>query len=180
MKASGRARKHMRSCDGCREYRVALRGMRRSFAALAPVGLGPIALRGQADRLRRLGRRRRRGGAAAGGGSAAVAGGAAAATACKVAAVVCTAAIATGGAVEVNHQIRDHAPARAREDQGRRSARSRTAVQAPVVVEPRGRPQAQTPAPAPVALPRRRSASRRRAKAKRDAAQEGRAAPRSP
>src|SRR6201985_474693 len=26
VKASGRARKHMRSCDGCREYRVALRG----------------------------------------------------------------------------------------------------------------------------------------------------------
>ena len=44
VKASGRARKHMRSCDGCREYRVALRGVRRSFAALAPVGLGPIAL----------------------------------------------------------------------------------------------------------------------------------------
>ena len=44
VKASGRARKHMRSCDGCREYRVALRGMRRSFAALTPVGLGPIAL----------------------------------------------------------------------------------------------------------------------------------------
>ena len=118
VKASGRARKHMRSCDGCRDYRVALRGMRRSFAALAPVGLGPIALVAKligfggsaggaaAAALRR--RQYRRGGD----------GGAAAATACKVAAVVCTAAIATGGAVEVNHQIRDHAPAAAREDQG--------------------------------------------------------------
>ncbi len=37
VKASGRARKHMRSCAGCREYRTALRGMRRSFAALTPV-----------------------------------------------------------------------------------------------------------------------------------------------
>src|ERR671913_1836450 len=40
VKASGRARKHMRSCAGCREYRAALRGMRRSFAALTPVSAG--------------------------------------------------------------------------------------------------------------------------------------------
>src|SRR3954462_5065033 len=40
VKASGRARRHMRSCDGCREYRAALKGMRRSFAALTPVGVG--------------------------------------------------------------------------------------------------------------------------------------------
>src|ERR671928_1277092 len=44
VKASGRARRHMRGCSGCREYRAALRGMRRSFAALAPVGAGPLAL----------------------------------------------------------------------------------------------------------------------------------------
>src|SRR3954463_1996053 len=43
VKASGRARKHMRSCDGCREYRTSLRGMRRSFAALSPIGVGPFA-----------------------------------------------------------------------------------------------------------------------------------------
>ena len=44
VKASGRARRHMRECDGCREYRHALRGVRRSFAALAPAGAGPAAL----------------------------------------------------------------------------------------------------------------------------------------
>src|SRR4051812_29413733 len=95
VKASGRARKHMRSCDGCREYRTALRGMRRSFAALTPVGFAPIAL---AAKLIGVGG----GGAAAGGSAVAGSGGAAAAgtvTACKVAAVVCTAALA-GGAVE--------------------------------------------------------------------------------
>src|SRR6201994_423723 len=43
VKASGRARKHMRTCDGCREYRGALRGVKRSFAALTPVGFGPLA-----------------------------------------------------------------------------------------------------------------------------------------
>jgi len=165
VKASGRARKHMRSCDGCREYRVALRGMRRSFAALAPVGLGPIAL---VAKLIGVGGSAASS-AAAGGGTAAVAtGGAAAATACKVAAVVCTAAIATGGAVEVNHQIRHHAPA----TPATTKAKERTAthaVQAPVVVEPRGRPQAQTPAPAKVAsAPVKHKSSS--SKAKRDAA----------
>jgi RNA polymerase sigma factor (sigma-70 family) len=104
VKASGRARKHMRSCDGCTEYRGALRGMRRSFASLSPLGAGPLAF---AAKLIGLGGS---GAAAAGGGSAAVAGGGAAATAtaCKVAAVVCTAAIATGGAVEVQHIAAPH------------------------------------------------------------------------
>src|SRR4051812_45634083 len=105
VKASGRARKHMRTCDSCTEYRGALRGMRRSFAALAPIGVGPLAF---AAKLIGLGGSGAAGAAASGGGAgAAVAGSgvATAATACKVAAVVCTAAIATGGAVEVNHKM---------------------------------------------------------------------------
>jgi RNA polymerase sigma factor (sigma-70 family) len=110
VKASGRARKHMRSCDGCREYRVALRGVRRSFAALTPVGFGPLAF---AAKLLGLGGGAAGGGAAAaGGGGAAAAGGVATATACKVAAVVCTAVVA-GGAVEVQHEIARKEPARA-------------------------------------------------------------------
>src|ERR671933_1654492 len=32
VKASSRARRHLRGCEACSEYRVALRGMRRSFA----------------------------------------------------------------------------------------------------------------------------------------------------
>ena len=167
VKASGRARKHMRSCDGCREYRVALRGVRRSFAALAPVGLGPIALVAKLVGFGSSAGGAAAGGASVGGGSAAVAG-AGAATACKVAAVVCTAAIATGGAVEVNHQIRDHAPPAP----AKTKAKERTvthSVQAPVLVEPRGRPQAQTPAPARVtSAPAKHKPSS--SKAKRDAA----------
>src|ERR687889_557029 len=42
VKASGRARRHMRECTGCRGYRDELRGMKRSFAALSPAG--PLAL----------------------------------------------------------------------------------------------------------------------------------------
>ena len=43
VKASGRARRHMRECSGCREYRAALRSVRSSFAALTP-GAGAAAL----------------------------------------------------------------------------------------------------------------------------------------
>jgi RNA polymerase sigma factor (sigma-70 family) len=109
VKASSRARRHMRSCDGCTEYRAALRGMQRSFAALTPAGAGPLAMLG----AKLLGLGGAGGGAAA--GSSAVGGGAVAAGgvgACKVAAVVCTAVVATGGAVEVTHLAgKDEAPA---------------------------------------------------------------------
>src|SRR5213079_195605 len=74
VRASGQARRHMRECDGCREYRTSLRGVHRSFAALgAPVTL-PLAL------LAKLGL----GGSAAGGGAAggAAAGGGGAAGVC--------------------------------------------------------------------------------------------------
>jgi RNA polymerase sigma factor (sigma-70 family) len=107
VKASGRARRHMRECPGCRDYRNELRGMRRRFAALAPAGAGPVALVAQL-----LGG----GGAAAagGGGGAALLGGATTATACKVAAVVCATAITAGGAVEVRKLTTEPAPQRQR------------------------------------------------------------------
>jgi RNA polymerase sigma factor (sigma-70 family) len=124
VKASAHARKHLRNCRGCREYRAALRGVRRSFAAL---NAGPLAL--AAAKL--LG-----GGSAATGGSATATSGAAAAGgaataggtavgvvtaggsvvsvggigACKVAAVVCTAALTAGGAVEVRERSREPDP----------------------------------------------------------------------
>jgi RNA polymerase sigma factor (sigma-70 family) len=109
VKASSRARRHLRSCDACTEYRAALRGMQRSFAALTPAGAGPLAMIG----AKLLGLGGAGGGAAAGssavGGSAVAVGGVGA---CKVAAVVCTAVVATGGAVEVTHLAGKHeAPA---------------------------------------------------------------------
>ena len=114
VKASGRARRHLRTCDGCREYRAALRGIRSSFAALSPAGAGPLAMAG----AKLLGFGGAGGGAAAGGsaaagGGAAAAGGVATVSACKVAAVVCTAALTAGGAVEVRHltESRREAPA---------------------------------------------------------------------
>ncbi len=161
VKASGRARKHMRSCDGCTEYRSALRGMRRSFAALTPIGVGPLAF---AAKLIGLGGS---GAAAAGGGSAAVAGGGAAATAtaCKVAAVVCTAALATGGAVEVNHKIQQRAPAPVPAKTAKTHSARTAPAAAPVVARAGGKPQVVTFAPsrpakaAPAAKPEHKTAT---------------------
>ena len=92
VKASGRARRHMRSCDGCREYRTALRGVQRSFAALTPVGFGPLALLAKLARPRR--RRRRAAAQRSVAAAPRSAAGSRPRTACKVAAVVCTAALA--------------------------------------------------------------------------------------
>ncbi len=124
VKASGRARRHMRECDGCREYRGALKGVRRSFAALAPAG--PLAL---FAKLAGLGSAGAGGGAAAtagGSGGALVVGGAATATACKVAAVVCATAITAGGAVEVRNLTKDRAPARERAEAAGKPSGDRT------------------------------------------------------
>ena len=180
-KASGRARRHMRDCDGCREYRGALRGMRRSFAALAPVGVGPARAGRQAARARRRPAAPPRAARPRAAAAAAVAsGGAAAATACKVAAVVCTAAIAPAAPSRSSASARDHAPARRRgEDEGqgaRADARQSRRRSSPSRRRP---PQVRTSAPmrvppsAPSEAPAVRAAKRRRR-------EEGRRRPRSP
>jgi len=157
VKASGRARRHMRECDGCREYKRALRGVRRSFAALTPVGAGPAAL---LAKLIGVGG----GGAAAagGGGGAVVATGAATATACKVAAVVCATAITAGGAVEVRKLTDEPAPKRERAASARATEPARPAAPAaPIVVLPHARPARSAPAAAaPAAAPRERAVHR--------------------
>jgi RNA polymerase sigma factor (sigma-70 family) len=99
VRASGRSRRHLRDCHGCREYRRAMRTVERSLGALGPGG-GPLA-----TIAKLLGISGASSGAAAGagmGGSAAVVGGA---TATKVAAIVCCAAVVGGGAAEVRHHV---------------------------------------------------------------------------
>jgi RNA polymerase sigma factor (sigma-70 family) len=167
VKASGRARRHMRECSACRDYRSELRGMKRSFAALAPAGAGLPAL---LAKLLGAG-----GGAAAagGGGSAALVGGATTATACKVAAVVCATALTAGGAVEVTKRATtDPAPKRDK-------PAARTADRAPAVAPPVAQPSdtvipfraGATPATAPAApadATPKRDRSRAGAEAKSD------------
>jgi hypothetical protein len=103
VRANGRARRHMRDCPGCREYRGQLRTVQRGFGALVPASAGLLA------KLTGIGGG---GGAAAGSGAAAgggglLGGGAATATltATKVCAVVCSVVVTAGGAVQVEQQI---------------------------------------------------------------------------
>ena len=104
VRANGRSRRHLRDCDGCREYRQGLRQVQRSFGALAPAGGASTGL------LAKLGLGGS-GSAAAGGGAASgtglIGGGAATVTAGKVCAVVCSVALTAGGAVEVQREISD-------------------------------------------------------------------------
>jgi RNA polymerase sigma factor (sigma-70 family) len=99
VRASGRARRHMRECAGCREYRVAMRGELRQLNGMGG-GHGVLAT---AAKL--LGVGGAGSGAAAGGGAASAGGGAAivggGAVATKVAVLACCAAVVGGGAVEV-------------------------------------------------------------------------------
>jgi RNA polymerase sigma factor (sigma-70 family) len=122
VRASGRSRRHLRDCQGCREYRCAMRTVERSLGALAPGGGGPLA-----TLAKLLGIGGASSGAAAGagmGGSAAVVGGA---TATKVAAIVCCAAVVGGGAVEV----RDHVTAAKEPHRAAAATRSVAAAAAP-------------------------------------------------
>ena len=100
VKASGRTKRHLRECDGCSEYRGALRDIRRSFASLSPiVGFTPLALLAKAAGLGGGGGA---GGVGAGGGATV-----GAVTAGKVAVVACGAALATGTVAEVRHRMAD-------------------------------------------------------------------------
>jgi RNA polymerase sigma factor (sigma-70 family) len=149
VKASGRARRHMRECSGCSEYRQALRSVRSSFAALSP-GVGAAALIAKLFG----------GGAAAAGGGGALAGGGAAvggATACKVAAVACAAALTAGGAVEVK-QIADHHRAPAKAARSAESAAAAASTPSPTTRRA-ALTSAAAVAPAPFAAPVRRSAA---------------------
>ena len=102
VRASGRARRHMRECSACREYRTALRGELRQLNSLGGgshgvlgTGAKVIGISGAGSGAAAGG-----GGAAAGGGGVALVGGSAVAT--KVAVIACCAAVVGGGAVEVH------------------------------------------------------------------------------
>jgi len=108
VRTSGRSRRHLRDCSGCREYRHALRGAHEGLAALAPGAGGPLAA---LAKLLGIGGASSGAAASAGAGGSAVVGGATAATATKVAAIVCCAAVVGGGAAEVREQVAAVAPA---------------------------------------------------------------------
>ncbi len=114
VRMSGRARRHLHDCTGCRAYRHALRTGARGLGALEP-GMGPIAALGKLLGLGGSGAAFG-GGAVSGGalsGGAVAGGGVAAATATKVAIAVCCVAVTAGGAtrLEARHQAGGRSPA---------------------------------------------------------------------
>jgi RNA polymerase sigma factor (sigma-70 family) len=152
VRATGRARRHLRDCSSCREYRAALRATDRQLAALTPPS-GPLAalaklLGGAGGGGAAASSSAALSGGAGASGGAVAGGGAAAATVCKVAAVVCSTVVAAGGAVEVSHQI-------GRGTAGSRDGRT-TAVSSAAAASTAG---TGAPARAPIRLAAQRAAS---------------------
>ncbi|MEZ5121922.1 MAG: RNA polymerase sigma factor [Solirubrobacterales bacterium] len=114
VRATGKARRHLRDCTGCRAYRTQLRSVQRGLGALSPGHPGPLGL---VAKVFGIGGGAAAGGTTAivGGGGAVVGGGAATVTACKVAALVCSAALVTGAAggfeSAVRHVVATQKPA---------------------------------------------------------------------
>jgi RNA polymerase sigma factor (sigma-70 family) len=148
VRASGRSRRHMRDCPGCRDYRRALRGAHGGAAAF---GGGPLS-----TLAKLLGIGGASSGAAAGagaGGSVALIGGA---TTAKVAAIVCCAAVVGGGAVEVRDYVAPVKPAHHASAHRQAVPAKAPAVAAPVRTTPLVAPRARATDPVrdqPVATP---------------------------
>src|SRR5207245_1265019 len=105
VRTSGRARRHLRDCQGCSRYRSQLREVRSGFAALNP-SPAPVGALAKLLGLGGASSSAAAGGAAAGSGATAIGGGAAAAVSVtKVAVVVCCAVAVTGGAEVVRETI---------------------------------------------------------------------------
>jgi RNA polymerase sigma factor (sigma-70 family) len=92
------ARRHLRDCPTCSEFRRDLRGVSRQLAALTPVGpLGAIA--------NLLGLSGGAAGGAAGSGGVAVSAGVVTSGASHVMTLIAAAVVTAGGAVEIQHTI---------------------------------------------------------------------------
>ena len=101
VRASAMARKHMRECQACADYRRDLRAVQTGLSALSP-GAHPLGLIAKLLGLGAGGGGAAAGGSAAAGGGAAIAGGGVVAgTTAKVAAVVCCAALSAGTVNEI-------------------------------------------------------------------------------
>ena len=102
VRASGRSRRHVRECTCCADYRARLRGIREGFAVLggSPTGWAVLA------KVLGLGGAGGTGAAASAGGGGAVATGTlATGGTAKIAALVCSAAVVGGGAVEASREL---------------------------------------------------------------------------
>jgi RNA polymerase sigma factor (sigma-70 family) len=101
VRPNGTARRHLRDCASCREFRSQVRGVSRQFAALVPA-LGPAGLLANL-----LGAGGGTGAAtgAVGGSSVVAAGGLLTGGAGHIATLLAAAAVTAGGAIEFQHTI---------------------------------------------------------------------------
>ena len=110
LRPNATARRHMRDCAGCREFRHELRGVSRRLGAIVPT-LGPVGVLanllgvGGAGSGAAGGAVAASAGASAGTGSAVVGIGAMSAGATHVATLLAAAVVTAGGAVELQHTI---------------------------------------------------------------------------
>jgi RNA polymerase sigma factor (sigma-70 family) len=108
LRPNATARRHMRDCPGCRDFRHQLRGVSRRFAAIVPT-LGPLGVLANVLGVGGAGSGAAGGalaaGAGAGGGSAIVGIGAMSAGATHVATLLAAAVVTAGGAVELQRTI---------------------------------------------------------------------------
>jgi RNA polymerase sigma factor (sigma-70 family) len=108
LRPNATARRHMRDCSGCREFRHQLRGVSRRFAAIVPT-LGPLGVLANVLGLGGAGGGAAGGalaaGGAAGASTAAVSVGTLSAGAGHVAALLAAAVVTAGGAVELQHTL---------------------------------------------------------------------------
>jgi len=108
LRPNATARRHMRDCAGCREFRHQLRGVSRRLGAIVPT-LGPLGVLANVLGIGGAGSGAAGGAlaasAGAGTGSAVVGAGAVTAGATHVATLLAAAVVTAGGAVELQHTI---------------------------------------------------------------------------
>ena len=135
VRASAMARKHMRECQACSDYRRDLRAVQTGLSALSP-GAHPLGLLAKLLGLGAGGGGAAAGGSAAAGGGAAVAGGGfVAGTTAKVAAVVSCAALSAGTVNEIKSytSAAPSSPAKSAERSSGAKAAERGAAATPAV-----------------------------------------------
>jgi RNA polymerase sigma factor (sigma-70 family) len=110
------AKRHIRDCAGCRDFRRELRGTSRQLAGLVPA-LGPLGILAKALGLGGAGSGASAGGGGAAGGGAAVVGGGGALAASAgvltgghVATLIAAAMATAGGAVEIQNAVMSSSP----------------------------------------------------------------------
>jgi RNA polymerase sigma factor (sigma-70 family) len=108
LRPNATARRHMRDCSGCRDFRHQLRGVSRRFAAIVPT-LGPLGVLANLLGIGGMGGGAAGGALAAGGAAgtstAVVSVGTLSAGAGHVATLLAAAVVTAGGAVELQHTL---------------------------------------------------------------------------